>query len=95
MRPQLRHHKFNAEDVRLDPLTQGWLFTAYSALLKLNRKPKSRSARQALDAIRKQFDAAAPTLQRNALTTSNAKTDTEHFEKAAAELQPNAVPSAR
>lgn len=59
-----RHYTSTLEDVLLDPLLRTWMGEVYSALLVLERNPKSESALATLDQIRETFNGAAPILQR-------------------------------
>jgi BMFP domain-containing protein YqiC len=63
IRPQLRHHVSSADDVELDAISQGWISTAYAALLELKSNPRSKPAMHKLDQIKEQFDATAPVLR--------------------------------
>jgi hypothetical protein len=57
-----RHHTHTTEDVLLDPAIKDWAGEAYSALLVLEHNPASKAAMLALDAVRREFDHAAPVL---------------------------------
>jgi GT2 family glycosyltransferase/glycosyltransferase involved in cell wall biosynthesis len=56
------HHRYTSEDLLLDPGIVRWVAQAYSALLVLTRSPRSKTAMASLDAVRAQFDHAAPVL---------------------------------
>ncbi len=60
----LRHHARMTEDVLLNPALRDWVGEAYSALLVLEQSPDSKAAMGILDAIRREFQHAAPILHR-------------------------------
>jgi len=59
-----RHHAHTIEDVLLDPAIRAWVGEAYAALQALEHEPHSKAARATLDAIRGEFDRAAPIFHR-------------------------------
>ncbi len=54
------HQPRTAAEVASDPVLQGWVATAWGALVELCRDTSSREARIQLDRIRAAFDLAAP-----------------------------------
>jgi glycosyltransferase involved in cell wall biosynthesis len=60
----LRHHAHTTEDVLFDPAIRDWVGEAYAALLVLEQNPGSEAAERTLDAIRREFNHAAPVLHK-------------------------------
>lgn len=59
-----RHHRRTVEDVLLSPSTQGWTAEVFEAMHVLEHNPTSRPALTTLDRIRREFDHAAPVMER-------------------------------
>jgi GR25 family glycosyltransferase involved in LPS biosynthesis/glycosyltransferase involved in cell wall biosynthesis len=61
-----RHHAQNPQDLGLDPVTAGWVAEAYGALKDLEHQTNVEAARNILDRVYCEFQAAMPVLKASA-----------------------------